>query len=146
MLIDNFRKMQHRDPGAFLRDVWTELERRFGNAAAITNALLDRLYEAARLTERDKGKLKVFNDLCDNIHSQISYLPGLSYLNYPNAIHPVVDRLHSFLRCKWKKKFVHHAMRQQDAYPGFHDFASMVQSQARLKNQLKRLCKRHATH
>ena len=25
------------------------------------------------------------------------------------------------------KKVVHHAMRHQDAYPGFHDFASVVQ-------------------
>ena len=81
-------------------------------------------------TSKDKQCI----DLCDDIDSQIVYLPGLSCLNYPNTICPIIDRLPSFLRCQWEKTVVHHVMRHQDAYPGFHDFASMVQSQARLKN------------
>ena len=133
-MVDNFRKRQHKDPTAVLGEVWTELERRFGNTAAITNALLERLGEAARFTERDKSKLQAFSDLCDDIDSQLAYLPGLLCLNYPNAICPIVEKLPNFLRSKWEKEVVHYADRHQDAYPGFHDFASMLRRQARLKN------------
>lgn len=34
-VVNNFRQRQYRDPVVALRDVWTELERRFGNTAAI---------------------------------------------------------------------------------------------------------------
>ena len=40
-VVNNYRQRQYRDPVDALRDVWTELERRFGNTAAITNVLLE---------------------------------------------------------------------------------------------------------
>ena len=73
-LVNNFRKRQHRDPAAVLRDVWMELEDGSVTPAAITNALLDRLSQAARFTERDKSKLQALADLCDDIDSQLAYL------------------------------------------------------------------------
>ena len=38
-VVNNYRQRQYRDPVIALQDVWTELERRFGNAAASTNVL-----------------------------------------------------------------------------------------------------------
>ena len=38
-VVNNFRQREYSDPVVALRDVWTELERRFGNTAAITNVL-----------------------------------------------------------------------------------------------------------
>ena len=37
-LVDNFEKRQHRDPSKLLKNVWTELEGRFGSMAAVTCA------------------------------------------------------------------------------------------------------------
>ena len=45
-VINNYRQRQYRNPADALSDVLKELERRFGNTAAITNVLLVRLQTA----------------------------------------------------------------------------------------------------
>lgn len=92
-LVDNFRKRQHRDPAAIKREVWVELEKRFGNTAMITNTLLNRLKEYAKFSGRDKEELQKFADVCANEDSQMAYLPGLACLNYPSSIRPIVENL-----------------------------------------------------
>jgi hypothetical protein len=46
------------------------MERRFGNVAAITNALLQRLEDTSQFGEKDAKKLQEFSDLCDNVSDQ----------------------------------------------------------------------------
>ena len=132
-VVNDYRQRQYRDPGIALQDVWTELERRFGNAAAITNVLLDRLQKTARFGDGDSDKLQSFADVCADVDTQLDFLPGLECLNYPTAIAPIVEILPLFIRSKWEKRVVHYAERYGDAYSGFKDFAAMVQDQARLK-------------
>ncbi|KAJ7335970.1 hypothetical protein OS493_013334 [Desmophyllum pertusum] len=52
-LVDNYRKRQMRDPVALLRDLWVELEKRFGSAAVISNTLLERLRNTATFSEHE---------------------------------------------------------------------------------------------
>ena len=111
-----------------------ELERRFGNTAAITNVLLVRLQTAAKFGEKDSDKLQAFADVCADVDSQLDFLPGLGCLNYLTAIGPIVENLPHSLRSKWEKRVVQYAEKYDDAYPSFKDFAAMVQEQARLKN------------
>lgn len=85
-LVDNYRKRQMRDPVALLRDLWAELEKRFGSAAVIANALLERLRSTATFSEHEHVKLQQFADLCADIESQVTFLPGLECLDYPSAI------------------------------------------------------------
>ena len=66
-VVDNFRKRHYGEPASVLKETWQELERRFGNVAAITHALLERLTESARFTEKDKLKLQAFADLCADV-------------------------------------------------------------------------------
>ena len=132
-LVDNFRRRQHTDHSVVLKDLWEELERRFGNTAAITNTLLERLMGAAEFSEKDLTGLQTFSDLCADVDSQLKHLPGLSCLNYPNVIRPIVAKLPKFLRSKWKKEIVKYANKHQDSYPSFLVFTSMVQDQARTK-------------
>jgi len=40
-VVNNYRQRQYRDSVVALQDVWTELERRFGNTATITNVLIE---------------------------------------------------------------------------------------------------------
>jgi hypothetical protein len=42
-LVDNYRKRQRSDQAITLRELWTEIGRRFGKTAIITNSLLERL-------------------------------------------------------------------------------------------------------
>lgn len=99
-----------------------------------SNALLEKLKETAKFNSRDKSKLQVFADVCCDVDNQMAHLSGLSCLNYPTAIKPVVDNLPSFLRFKWEKQVVKYAEENNDQYPSFHHFAKMIQRQARLKN------------
>ena len=96
-LVDNYRKRQQHDPSELLRSLWGELERRFGNPAMITNALLERMHEMAGFSDEKTVKLQEFADLCADVQSHITYLPGLACLNFPNAIQPIVEKLPSYL-------------------------------------------------
>ena len=106
-----------RDPVALLRDLWEELERRFGSTAVISNTLLERLRNSATFNEHDNESLQQFADLCADIGSQVTYLPGLACLNYPSAIQPVTEKLPQFIRPKWKKEIAHYSDRNGGMYP-----------------------------
>ena len=54
-----------------LRDVWTELERRFGNTAATTNVLVQRLLHTSRFEQGDSDKRQRFADVCADVDSQV---------------------------------------------------------------------------
>lgn len=133
-LVDNYRKRQQHDPSALLRSLWEELERRFGNPAMITNALLERMHETAGFSDDENVKLQEFADLCANIESQVAYLPGLACLNFPNAIQPIVKKLPPSLRKRWEKEIAKHYEKNAGAYPGFVVFSKVIQNQAKIKN------------
>ena len=136
-LVDNYRKRKHHDPCGLLKNLWAELERRFGSAATITNALLERMHVLAAFRESENDKLQEFADLCADVTSQISCLPGLACLNFPNAIQPIAAKLPPSLRGKWEKELAKFSENNGDAYPGFHVFSEVVQKHARIKNNPK---------
>ena len=53
--IDNYRKRIHDNQFKVIKELWNEMERRFGNVAAITNALLQRLEDASRFGEKRRN-------------------------------------------------------------------------------------------
>ena len=85
-VVNNLRQRKYRDPVVALRDVWTELERRFGNTAAITNALMQQLQHTSRFEQGDSDKLQKFVDICADEDSELDFLRGLGCLNYPSMI------------------------------------------------------------
>ena len=133
-LVDNYRKRKQRDPNRLLDSLWAELERRFGSAAAITRVLLERMDKTAAFNDGENEKLQEFADLCADVESQMSYLPGLACLNFPIAIQPIGERLPVSLRHKWEKEITKHSEKNGGEYPGFHVFSKVVRDQARIKN------------
>ena len=103
-LVDNYRKRKHRDLNRLLDSLWGELERRFGSAAAITRVLLEHMDKTAAFNDGQNEKLQEFADLCADVESQMSYLPGLACLNFPIAIQPIPEKLPVSLRQKWERK------------------------------------------
>ena len=133
-VVDNYRKRHQNDPTVLLQNLWKELETRFGSAAVITNALLERLNDASNFQEKDHAKLQQFSDLCVDVNSQIENLPGLACLHYPGAIRPIVTKLPASIKTKWEKEVVKHAETHNVAYPGFGVFTRVVKTQAKIKN------------
>ncbi|XP_048580423.1 uncharacterized protein LOC116604791 [Nematostella vectensis] len=133
-LVDSYRKRQHRDPSTLLKELWAELEQRFGGPAVISKELLQRLRETAKFGERDVNELQHFADLCSDVESQIVYLPGLACLNFPTALQPVIEKLPQFIRSKWEKVVAQFGDANYGAYPQFSIFAKIVKEQARIKN------------
>ena len=66
-LVDNYRKRQGDDPASIPTELWTELERKFGNTAALTQAILERLSSAASFGEKDNTRLQKLADLCVDV-------------------------------------------------------------------------------
>ena len=79
-LVNNYRKRQGDSPTITLSDLWVELPRRFGNSAALTQALIKRLSVAAGFGEKDNTKLQKLADLCADVDCQMVHLPGLACL------------------------------------------------------------------
>ena len=132
-LVDNYRKRQQSDPITQLKDVWAELERRFGSAAVVTNTLLDRMKKTANFSESDNTSLQKFADICADAESQTASLPGLACLKYPNIIQPIANKLPSSIRQKWEKEIARYADKHAAAYPPFSCFAKLIQEQAKIK-------------
>ncbi|KAK2552272.1 hypothetical protein P5673_026805 [Acropora cervicornis] len=100
----------------------------------ITNALLERMHKTASLGENENTKLQEFADLCADVESQVAHLPGLQCLNFPNAVQPIAEKLPSSLHGKWEKEIAKYSERNAGAYPGFAVFSTVIQYQARMKN------------
>ena len=123
-----------RDPVALLKELWEELEKRFGSVAVISNTLLERLRDTATFDEREHDNLQQFADLCADIESQVTYLPGLACLNYLNAMQPITEKLPQFIRAKWEKEIAYYSNSNGGAYPSFSRFSKIVQEQSKIKN------------
>ena len=95
------------------------------------------MHALAAFRESENDKLQEFADLCADVTSQISCLPGLACLNFPNAIQPIAAKLPPSLRGKWEKELAKFSENNGDAYPGFHVFSEVVQKHARIKNNPK---------
>ena len=145
-LVDNYRKRQMRDPVALLRDLWAELEKRFGSAAVISNKLLERLRNTVTFSEHENDKLQQFADLCADIESQVTFLPGLACLNYPSAIQPIAEKLPQFVRTKWEKEIANYSDSHRGMYPPFSRFSKIVQEQAKTKNNPNILAGKDGAH
>ncbi len=115
--------------------LWTELEKRYGNTAIITNSLLVRLKELAKFGEQEKGKLQAFSDLSIDVASQIDQLPRLGCLNYPTVIRPFLDNLPETIRRRWEKA-VEFAEKNHNAYPDFKVLATVIEKHSFLHNHL----------
>ena len=127
-LVDNYRKREHHDPYGLLKNLWAELEWRFGSAVTITNALLEGMHALAAFRESENDKPQEFADLCADVTSQIFCLPVLACLSFPNAIQPIAIKLPPSLSGKWEKEIAKFSEDNGDAYPSFDVFPKLFKS------------------
>ena len=84
------------------------------------------------IREYENDKLQQFADLCADIESQVTFLPGLACLNYPRAIQPIAEKLPQFVPAKWEKEIANYSDNHRGTYPPFSRFSKIVQEQAKI--------------
>ena len=70
--MDNHGKRQGDNPTVTLTELWAELEKRFGNAATLTHAILERPSTAAAFSKKDGARLRKLADLCADVDCQMT--------------------------------------------------------------------------
>lgn len=88
-----------------------ERSRRSGNSAALTQALLKWLSQAGNCTDENKDRMQKLADL--DYH--MIHLPGFACLNYPVALHPIVEKLPLSVKSKGEKQIMEYAQEHDDA-------------------------------
>ena len=76
----NFQQWQYRHPVVALQDVWTELERHFGNSR---HHKCSRATTLTHIEQGDKNKLPRFADVCAGLPSR-PWVPKLSFRDWPH--------------------------------------------------------------
>ncbi|KAK0139185.1 hypothetical protein N1851_024265 [Merluccius polli] len=108
----------------------------YATPEVIESALFKRLDNFPRLTSRENIKLRELSDLLMELLSakDDGYLPGLSYLDTPRGINPIVEKLPINLQEKWLSTGSRYKERCAVSYPPFSFFADFVNGEAKARN------------
>lgn len=101
-----------------------ERSRRYGNSAALTQALSKGLAQAGNCTDKDNSRMQKLAGVDYHI---IIHLLGLAGMNYPVVLSPIVEKLPLPLKSKGEKQIMEYAEEHNDTYPQFREFSRMIQ-------------------
>ena len=132
-LVETYRN-RRMDPDSCLKQLWQELQRRFGSPAVVANTYLDKLVKSAAFKQGDRLGLQVFSDLCEDVASQMDVLQSLSCLDFPTSASSVYGKLPDDIKRKWNKRILSYADDHEDQYPPFRVFVRFITGLARLEN------------
>jgi len=82
---------------------WQRLEECYGAPEVIENALLKKIENLPKLSNKDNHKLRELGDILLELECAKAdgYLPGLAYLDTPRGVNPIVEKLPISLQEKW---------------------------------------------
>lgn len=134
--VKRIRAVHIANPQAALDLSWIRLQESYATPEVIENALFKRLDSFPRLTPKDNVKLRELSDLLLELLSakEDGYLPGLSYLDTPRGINPIVEKLPLNLQEKWLSVGSYYKEEHKVSFPPFFFFADFVRSQAKARN------------
>ncbi len=69
----------------------------------IENALLNKIENIPKLSNKDNHKLRELGDILHELECTKAdgYLPGLAYFDTPRGVNPIVEKLATNLQDKW---------------------------------------------
>ena len=134
--IKRMRAVHVTNPEAALQMSWTRLRECYATPEVIESALFKRLDNFPHLTSRENIKLRELSDLLMELLSakDDGYLPGLSYLDTPRGINPIVEKLPINLQEKWLSTGSRYKEHCAVSYPPFSFFADFVNGEAKARN------------
>lgn len=100
------RSVHVLNPAAGLSMVWQRLEDCYGTPEVIEHALLKKLEDFPKLTNKDGAKLRELGDILLELECAKAdgYLPGLAFLDTARGVNPIVGKLPYSLQEKWITK------------------------------------------
>lgn len=105
-------------PKSGLDMLWQRLEESYGAPEMVEHALLKKLEDFPRLSNKDSHKLRELGDIlleleCAKVEG---YLPGLAYLDTARGLKPIVEKLPYSLQERW----VTEGFRYKEEYKSCH--------------------------
>ncbi|XP_053555350.1 uncharacterized protein LOC128645998 [Bombina bombina] len=97
------RSVHVHNPIDGVKMVWQRLEECYGSPEAIENALLKKLENFPRISNKDNIKLRELGDMLLEVNAAKAggFLPGLAYLDTARGINPIIEKLTYSLQEKW---------------------------------------------
>ncbi|KAJ8047911.1 hypothetical protein HOLleu_00027 [Holothuria leucospilota] len=132
-LVDRYRHRYTAEPETAYRELWVELERRFGNQSNVTSEIIRRIQSFPKIGPSNRKELQTLSDLCCDAAAQMAYLPGLSILNYPQTMYPILDKLPEHVHNSWRKEVSNNKL-NYGTYPTFSQFTKFLTVKARMYN------------
>ncbi|KAM4544606.1 uncharacterized protein PAE49_017493 [Odontesthes bonariensis] len=130
------RSVHVLNPAAGLSMVWQRLEDCYGTPEIIEHALLKKLEEFPKLTNRDNAKLRELGDILLELECAKAdgFLPGLAFLDTARGVNPIVEKLPYSLQERWITKGSRFKEQHWVAFPPFPIFSEFVRQQAKVRN------------
>ncbi|XP_039885710.1 uncharacterized protein LOC120732292 [Simochromis diagramma] len=124
------------NPTAGLQMVWQRLEECFGAPEVIEHALLKKIQDLPKLTNRDNQRLRELGDLLLELHAAKTsgHLPGLSHLDTAHGVNPILEKLPYNLQEKWVAAASRFKRENAVSYPPFSFFVKLVNEEAKIRN------------
>ncbi|CAI5671390.1 unnamed protein product [Oreochromis niloticus] len=134
--VKRIRAAHITNPEAALNLSWLRLQECYATPEVIECALFKRLDCFPRLTLRENIKLRELSDLLMELLAakEDGYLPGLSYLDTPRGINPIVEKLPVNLQEKWLSAGSRYKEQHRVCFPPFAFFVDFVNSEAKARN------------
>ncbi len=103
----------------------------------IENALLNKIENIPKLSNKDNHKLRELGDILHELECAKAdgYLPGLAYLDTPRGVNPIVEKLATNLQDKWIIQGSKYKEDYQVASPPpLCLFSQFIRRQAKIRN------------
>ncbi len=135
--VKRIRSVHVLNATAAIRMAWQRLEECYGAPEVIENALLKKIENIQKLSNKDNHKLRELGDILLELvcAKADGYLPGLAYLDTPRGVSPIVEKLPTNLQDKWIVQGSKYKEDYQVAFPPFAFLSQFVRSQAKIRNE-----------
>lgn len=130
------------NPGTGLNMVWQRLEECFGAPEIIEHALLKKVEDFPKVSNRENQRLRELGDLLLEIQAakQNGHLPGLSHLDTAHGVNPILTKLPYNLQEKWVTVASKYKRDYNVSYPPFSFFVRFISEEAKVRNDPSFAC------
>ncbi len=119
-----------------LRLIWDRLYETYGSPEMVESALFAKLESFPKIANRDSHRLRELGDLLMEIRAakQDGDLMGLSYLDTPRGVNPIIQKLPFSLQEKWLTLGSKYKEDCRVSFPPFNFLVDFVCQQAKMRN------------
>ncbi|XP_028991510.1 uncharacterized protein LOC114846700 isoform X1 [Betta splendens] len=146
-LVKRIRSVHVNNPRLALIKAWERLQESYAAPEILENLLFQRLERFPKITAKDNIKLRELGDLLQEIEGakEDGYLTGLTYLDTPRGIAPIVEKLPFGLQERWVSIGSFYKEENFGRFPPFEHFCKFVCHEAKKRNDPSFMCQSSPT-